>query len=244
MDNLVLEARKREETGKKVNKLRKSGLIPAVVYGRETEPQNLAVDFFSFQKIYEAAGRSSLIDLKIENKPPLKVIIQDIQTDPLTDKFINIDFHAVKMTEKITAEIELKFVGESKAVKEDGGVLVKNIDKIKVEAYPQDLVHEIEVDISNLKTFDDIIHISELKIPEKIKILNDGKETVALVTPPRSEAELEALEETVEEKVEEVEKVGEKEKAEAEEAEEAAPEKKEKVEAPADKKEEKGQKKE
>ena len=110
------------------------------------------------------------------------------------------------MTEKMRTKVSLNFIGRSKAVKE-GGVLVKNLEEIEVECLPLDLPHEIKVDISKLKTFDDVIKIEDLAIPPKVKILENKDEIVATVTPPRTEEELKALEEEVEEKVEEVEGV-------------------------------------
>lgn len=123
------------------------------------------------------------------------------------------------MTEKIVTEIPLKFIGEAPAVVDLDGTLLVNRDNIEVECLPTDLVHEIEVDISSLKTFDDLIKVADLKIPKGLEVLNDPNEVVASVTPPRSEEELAELEAPVEEKVEEVEEV-EKERKEEEEAEE------------------------
>ena len=150
---------------------------------------------------------------------PTKVIIQDIQRHPLSNAIIHADLHQVKMTEKLRAEIMLHFVGESVAVKELGGVLVKNLDHIKVETLPADLVSEIAVEISSLKTFDDVIHVKDLAVPKGITVLDKEDEVVVLVTPPRSEEELAALEkETVDEKaaVESIEGVKEEPKEAAE----------------------------
>ncbi len=224
MNNLALKAQKRELMGKKVRSLREKKLIPAVVYGHGFGNQNLAVDYLPFEKVYRQGGESSLIDLIIDDQKPVKTLIQEVQTDPLTGRFIHVDFRQVKMTEKITAEILLKFINESKAVKELGGVLVKSLDKIKVRSLPQDLVHEIEVDISPLNTFEDVIYVRDLKIPSGLELLENLGEPVATVTPPRSEEELKALEEKVVEKIEEVKVVAEekKEKEKETEAAEAA----------------------
>lgn len=203
-----LNVKTRTVTGKGVKNLRKQNLIPAVIYGKDVSPKNLIVEYLPFSRLYKEAGESTLIDLKIDEKEPVKVLIQEVQIDPLTGKFAHVDFHQVKMTEKIKAEILLKFVGEAPAVKELGGTLVKSIDKIKIECLPQDLVHEIEVDITPLKTFEDAIKIQDLKIPPGIKVLDDINETVATVEAPLTEEELKAeLEVKPEEKVEAVEVV-------------------------------------
>ncbi|MFA5070639.1 MAG: 50S ribosomal protein L25 [Patescibacteria group bacterium] len=219
METITLKAKIREAKGKQNNKLRKENMVPAVVYGHDTKPLSLAVNYFDLKKVFAKAGESSLVDLIIAEKKPIKVLIQAIQFDSKSDQMIHADFHQVKMTEKITTEVALNFVGESPAVKGLSGVLVKSLDRLKITCLPADLVHEIEVDLSRLKTFEDIIYVRDLKIPANIEVLDQSGEAVAKVIPPRSEEELKALEEKPEEKVEEVEKV-EKEKKEEEEGEE------------------------
>ncbi len=213
---LVLNAKTREVTGKKVKTLREKNLIPAVIYGKEIKPKNLVLEYLPFEKVWREAGESSLVELKIDDSEPMKILIHGVQKDPVSGRFTHVDFWKVKMTEKITAEIKFKFVGESQAVKELGGILVKSLDGIKVECLPQDLVHEIEVDISSLKTFEDLIHVKDIKFPRGIKVLGNLSDVVATVSPPRSEEELKELEAKPEEKVEEVEVIEKKEEAEAE----------------------------
>ena len=225
---LNLEAQTRKIIGKKVRDLRKGGFIPAVVYGKDVKPQNLSVQALPFVKLYKEAGESTLIDLKVDSAAPVKVLIQEVQADPLTGALSHVDFRQIKMTEKIKAEVLLKFIGESSAIKELGGTLIRSIDKIEIECLPSDLVHEIEVDLSVLKTFEDRIHLRDLKIPAGIKVLSDMNATVATAEAPLTEEEMKAeLETPVVEKVEEV-GVVEKEKKEGEEeaAGAAAPEEK------------------
>jgi large subunit ribosomal protein L25 len=185
-----------------------------------------------FQRVYRQAGESTLVNLMVDGTAPVKVIIQEVQRHPITGRPIHVDFHQVRMTEKLHTEIPLAFNGEAPAVKELGGVLIKNIAHIKVEALPGDLIHEIPVDVAVLKTFDDLIHVSDLKVPPGITVLDKLEEVVALVTPPRSEQELAELEQAVvDEKaaVEQVEGVKKEEPAPAEgEATEPAEEKEKK----------------
>lgn len=215
MEELILKTKTREIRGKGNNKLRKNKTLPAVVYGHAIKSASVAVDYVDFQNVYAKAGESSLIDLVIDGKKPVKAIIQDIQFAAKSGRIIHADFHQVTMTEKITTEVVLKFIGEAPAVKELAGVLVKNLDRVKITCLPADLVHEIEVDLAVLKTFEDMIYVKDLKIPEKVEILEKSDEVVVKVLPPRTEEELKELEEKPEEKVEEVEKV-EKEKKEEE----------------------------
>lgn len=190
-----------------MNKYRKQDLLPAVIYGHKIESRNLWVSAGEFRKIYNQAGESSIIELDIDSENKVGVLIHDIQRDPLTDNFLHIDFFQVKMDEKIETEVPLEFVGESPAVKESGGMLIKNISAIPVSCLPGDLPSRIIVDISVLKTFDDHIVIENLKISDKVKILVDGKTVIAGVVPPRSDEELAKLDEKVEEDVTKVEGV-------------------------------------
>jgi len=218
-----LKAKVREVLGRKVKTLRKKGIIPAVVYGLKAKSIPLEIDYSEFEKVYKEAGESTVIKLKT-GKESKNVLIYDVAMDSVSDKFIHVDFYEVRMDKPITAAVPLVFEGEAPAVKNLEGVLVKNITEIEVEALPANLPHEIKVDISVLKTFDDLIHIKDLKIPDGVKISINPDEIVALVSPPRSDEELKSLEEKVEEKIEEVAKVGEEEKAaEAVEEEEGKP---------------------
>lgn len=222
MDKIALKAKVRKISGKKVDTLRKKKLLPGVVYGHGLKTISLVFDYQPFEKIYSQAGESSLVDLIIDNKEPVKVLIQDVQSDPVTGSFLHVDFHQVKMTEKITTEVVLTFRGESRAVKELGAILVKNLDHLKIECLPKDLVHKIEVDISSLNTFDDLIRVKDLKIPAGIEIKDNPDEVIVTVQPPRTEEELKALEEKVEEKVEEVKEAEKPETTEGTEATETA----------------------
>lgn len=218
MPEFFLEAQTRNVSGRGVRALRRQGTIPAVVYGHGTENMIVQIDAPKLQRVWQAAGESSLIDLSIDNGVPVKAIIQDLQRDPATNRILHVDFHQVKMTEKIEVDIALEFTGEAPAVKELGGTLLKVLDSIKVECLPGDLVKEIPVDISVLKSFDDAIHVKDLPVPAKITVIDGPDEIIAQVEPPRSEEELKALEEKVEVDVSQVEDVEKKPKAEGEEA--------------------------
>ncbi len=205
---LELLVKIRSELGRQASKVREKGFIPAVLYGQGVKNLNLSVDYNIFEKAYKEAGESTLIKLKIKDGETEKervVLIHDLTRDPVTDRFVHVDFKQIKMDKAIKVEVPLVFVGESEAVKTEGGVLVKSIQSVEIEALPQDLIHEIEVDISVLETFDDNIYIKDLKIPDTVKLTVDSEEVIASVTPPRSEEELEALEEAPVEGVEDVE---------------------------------------
>ncbi len=213
-----LSANTREITGKKVKNLRKEGLIPAVIYGHGTNPTAIFLSRRSFDKVYDEAGTSALIDLKIDDKSSVKVLSHEPQIDPVNNQTLHVDFYKVRMDEKIKTEIPLEFVGESEAVTAMDGSLVTNRDSIEVECLPSDLVSQIDVDLSALKTFEDTITVANLKVPAGIEILTEKEEVIALVEEPRSEEELAELEETsaAEEEAEAIEKMEAEAGAEAE----------------------------
>ena len=207
---LSLSAKIRKDLGRKVKKLRKKGILPGVLYGPKVKATPLEINLKEFEKIYKEAGESSLISLEIEGKKS-PVLIHEVARDPLTEKPTHVDFYQPRLEEEVEATIPLVFEGEALAVKDLGGTLVKNISEIDVKALPQNLPHEIKVNIQSLKTFEDSILIKDLEVPEGVKVLKDPEEIVAKVSPPEKVEE--ELVKPIEEKVEEVEKV-EKEKEE------------------------------
>jgi len=226
---LTLSSKIRKEVGKKVKSLRQQGILPAVLYGHKIKNLNLELDLKEFEKIYKEAGESSLITLVIakgkdeaeasslslnveEKKQKFLVLIHDIQFDHLTEKPIHIDFYQPELKEEVEVTVPLIFEGEAPAVKNLGGTLIKEISEIEVKAKSQNLPHEIKVDIGSLKTFEDNIKISDLKVPEGVKILKGPEEIVVSISRPEKVEE--ELEKPVEEKVEEVEKVEKKPKEE------------------------------
>ncbi len=205
--NVTLEAKSRTLRGRKLYLLRSEGQVPAVVYGSNTEPRSIAVDQKALWQTFHKVGESALIDLSIDGGAPLKVLIQEIQYHPLRDDMIHADFRSVDVSQEITAEVKLHFIGESMAVKGLGGVFVHPKDTIEVRALPQNLVAAIEVDITNLKTFDDAIQIADIIFPPGVVPVDPLETTIAVVAPPRSEEELADLNKAVEADVNTVEVV-------------------------------------
>jgi len=210
---LSLSAKIRKIFGKKVKTLRKQGILPAVLYGPKIKSLPLEVNLKEFEKVYKEAGESTIIKLKIKNQKSkmkvqnqkskmdeIPVLIKEVSRDPLTEKFLHVDFYQPKLKEEIEATIPLVFEGEAPAVKELGGTLVKNISEVEVKALPQNLPKEIKVNVGVLKTFEDHIKIADLKLPEGVKILKEPEEIVAQVLPPEKvEEEKPVAQEVVEE---------------------------------------------
>lgn len=178
----------------KATRVRESGSIPGVIYGPQFQPVSISLPKREFLRLLQEAGESTLIDCVIEGqKNPVAVLIQDVQFDPLRDDVAHVDLRQVDLSQKIEADIELKFVGESFAVKSEGGSLVKTADVIKVKCLPKDLVHEIEVPIDSLKTFSDVIKVKDIAVPAGMEVLSHAEDVVAKVAAPMTEEELAAL---------------------------------------------------
>lgn len=212
--NLVLNVKQRNATGKKVAELRKTGYIPGVIYGHKVKNANVSVSVNEFIKIYGRAGESTLIDLNLEGvSEPLKVIIQEVQRDPVKQKFLHVDFHQVNMYEKIHTHISLVFKGDAPAVKNFGGVIVTNKSSLEVKCLPADLVHEISLELSSLENLDDAIRVKDIQVPKGIEVLDDPHEIVVNVSESRTEQEAATITESSEAPLE-PQVVGKKEKKE------------------------------
>ena len=204
---LNLKVKKREIVGDKVERLREQGILPAILYGPKVENLNIQLDSKMFDKMYEEAGTSTLISLEIEGEE-FPVLIHEIRRDPITGNPIHVDFYQPILTEEIEATVAIVFEGEAPAVKDLGGMLVKEFQEIVVKALPQNLPHEIIVDVSSLKTFEDEILVKDLKVADNVTIQKEPDEVVTLVAP--AEKIEEEPEKPIEEEIEEDEEKEEK----------------------------------
>jgi len=201
MNDFSLIAQKREISGKKVRRLRSAGQLPAVAYGHDSKSEALTLDAKTTERVYAHAGSSKLVELKVEGGKMRNVIFHDVQLSPRTGAIIHADLYIVRMDELLKAEVPLHYHGESTAVYQDEGTLVKNLDTVEIECLPGDLPEAIEVDISVLDDFDKTIMVSALKIPKGVTLLTEDPDTtlVAKVDPPRSEEEMAELDATIDE---------------------------------------------
>ena len=188
-----LKAQPRQELGKKVKSLRKKGLLPAVVYGEGVSSQPIAVSYKDFERAYQEAGESTLVTLELGEKS-YNVLIHEISRDPLKGVPIHTDFYAVRMDKEIRVSVPLVFAGESPAVENEGGVLIKVVQELEVEALPQNLPHELAVDLSRLVALESRLTVADIPVPSGVKVLADADEVVVVIEKPRSEEELKALE--------------------------------------------------
>ena len=187
---IELNAQLRTVLGSKVKNIRLDGFIPAVLYGKKQAPVSLQVPNKDFNKALKAAGESTLVYLNV-NDEVHPTIIHDIARHPSSDAIIHADFYKVNLSEKIKTKVPVVFVGESAAVKE-GGILIRNVNELEVEALPADLPHEISIDISSLGAFGDQVLLKDIKLGAKVEVHGNPEEIVAVVQAPISEEALEA----------------------------------------------------
>jgi large subunit ribosomal protein L25 len=174
-----------------VKKLRSSGRVPAIIYGRQAKPQNLEVSAKEFSDlIHHSVSENLLVDLSIENDARAKrlALVQEIQHYPLDGKVLHVDFHEVAENEKVTVNVPVETTGEAAGVKNSGGVLEHILFKLKVRSLPKDLPEQIIVDVSSLE-LGKAVHIGEIKLPDGVEILGDKNIPVVSVAMPRTEEE-------------------------------------------------------
>jgi len=179
----------RDVTGKRTKRLRASGIVPGVVFGKTAGSVAVQLDAKALEALYREAGRTSIVKVSVDGGSPTSVVIKSIQRNPLTGRALHVDFFAPDLTHEMMVDVPLVFVGKPPAVEETGGSLFTSLDHLKVKALPADLPHEITVDVSSLVDLEAAIHVSDLPVAENVTVLNDPEEMVARVMPPRVEEE-------------------------------------------------------
>jgi large subunit ribosomal protein L25 len=191
---MELSVQPREIVGKKVRTLRKEGLIPAEIYGHGVKNVHISVPAKEFGKVFKDAGETTVITLHV-GKEKHAAMIHEVLRDRILGTIVHVDFHEVRMDEKIRAHVPVEFVGESPAVKEFAAVINKPIAEIEVEAFPQDIPHAFVVDLAVLDVIDKSIYVKDLVVPKGVTIHLDADMAIATATPPKA-AEVVAAEET------------------------------------------------
>lgn len=176
------------EIGGKLYKIRDEGHMPAVFYGKKEASTPVSVPMVDFLKVWKKAGESSVVILNTE-KGDIEALIHDVDIDPVTEMPRHADFYVFEKGHKIKIDIPLEFVGVSPAVKDLGGILIKVMHEIKIEAMPKDLPPKLEVDVSVLATIENQILAGDIKLPVGVVLIEDATEVVALVTMPKEEKE-------------------------------------------------------
>ena len=184
-----LNASHREITGKHVARLRRDGVLPAVVYGHGEPSTNVSLDAHEFELLRRRAGPNTLVDLSIDGQGARPILVHEIQFNRVTGHTLHADLFLVRMTEELTVDVPLIATGESEAIKVHGGTLLHVTENVRVKALPDHLPQSITYDLTPLATFEDSIHVRDLAIPSDVTLLTDPEEIVAKVAPPRVEEE-------------------------------------------------------
>lgn len=186
---ITLKAEKRDIFGKKLEGPRREGKMPVVMYGAKEATMPLFVNGKEFAAVLKRAGETSVISLHVGSEEK-DVIIHDVALDPRTDAPIHADLYAVSRDQKLQVQVPLVFQGVAPAQKSLGGVLIKVLHEIEIEALPRNLPHELTVDISVLATFDDHITVKDIKLPAGVTLISpSADEIVASVAAPKEEVE-------------------------------------------------------
>jgi large subunit ribosomal protein L25 len=214
MEKVVLKANKREVKGKKVGALRRAGKLPAVLYGHNLETTSIMLDARTVSQQMAHLTSSSLVTIDLEGKEYL-ALVREKQRDYLKNRVIHLDFQVVSLTEKMRAKVGIELTGTAPAVKDFNAVIHHGLTEIEVECLGQDLPERIKVDLSGLAAIGDRVSVRDLVLSDKVAILADPDEIIAIAAAPAKEVVIEeapAEEEAAPEEAEGGEKEKEKEK--------------------------------
>lgn len=198
---MVITAQKREVGSKVAKKLKREGKIPAVLYGYDFENKHIVVDRSELMAALRRSRRNDKFELKIEDGETYQVIIKELQWHPVKDEVEHVDFYKLTEGRHVVVDVPVKIVGEAKGVKM-GGDLYQPRKKITVEALPDAIPNDIEVDVTNLM-IGDVIHVFDLEMPEGVKVKSSKNYTVVAILgraleEEKGEEEEEETEETSE----------------------------------------------
>ncbi|RLB82292.1 MAG: 50S ribosomal protein L25 [Deltaproteobacteria bacterium] len=200
MEIFDLKAFHRNTFGKNsARALRRQGLIPAVLYGPQRESMPLTVSPFELDKVYKESGTERVIlNLIIKNggTQDVTAMVKELQTSPVTDQYLHVDFYEISLDQEITVSVLVEVTGKSKGV-ERGGFLQVVRHELEISCLPADMPDKIEVDVTNLD-IGDSIHVEDIELGDKIRLLTDTHLTVVTVVAPKVEEEAVSEEEAEE----------------------------------------------
>src|SRR5919108_542923 len=179
----------RSGDGQTLKALRRSGRLPAIVYGHAVDAVPVVVDGREFIKAFAKAGRNQLLDLHIGDEPVRKALIREVQRNPRDGDLLHVDFYQVNLTERIESEVPIEIEGEVELVVKGEADLQRGLHVLKVECLPTDLPPVITVDVSGLKEIDDEIRVKDLKTPVGCEILDEPEDLIVKVAAHREEVE-------------------------------------------------------
>lgn len=221
MEEVVIQANRRQVFGKKVGALRREGVLPAVVYGSKIESIPISLDMREASQTLEKLSPSALVVVDVDGEQHY-TLVRDKQRNPVRRSIIHVDFQAVSLTEKVRADLNINLVGDAPAVETYLGIVVPSLEQLSIESLPKDLPDKINVDISGLLEIGDSVLVGDLVVPDGVEILSDPDEVVVVVIAQAAEEVEEVEEEEIDEDAEP--EVLERGKREDEEEEEEEPE--------------------
>ncbi|HLZ58255.1 MAG TPA: 50S ribosomal protein L25 [Ktedonosporobacter sp.] len=183
-----LEAAPRTVLGKATKHLRKSGIIPANIYGHKEPSQAIQVDAVEFEKLRRSRATRHVLNLRLPKGKAQTVLIRHIEHNPVSGIILHVDFARVSLTERITTKVPLHFVGEAPGVKSEGGVLLTLLEALEVECRAGDIIEGIDVDISSLAEIDSLLHAKDVALPGGFTLITDPEEAIAKVASTRAVA--------------------------------------------------------
>jgi large subunit ribosomal protein L25 len=189
MEKVVLQATKRDVVGKQVKALRREGKLPAVIYGRHTDPININLEAHSASLSLAKMTSSSLVTINVDGAEHI-ALVREKQRDYIKNRLLHVDFLAVSLSEKLRTSVSVHFVGVSPAVKDFNAVLVHNLEELEVECLPADLPERIDVDISVLKRPGEGIRLKDVHVSDNVRLLGDPETMVAVATFAKVEEEV------------------------------------------------------
>ena len=192
MEKVVLKAEKRNVIGKQVKAMRRAGKLPAVIYGRHTEPINVALDSHTASLVLGKLSSSSLVTISLDGIE-YPALVREKQRDYIKNRLLHVDFLAVSLDESIRATVSVNFIGVSAAVKDFNAVLVKNLESLEIECLPADLPERVDVDITALTRPGEGLRVRDVMVSDKVHILNDPDTMVVVATFAKVEEEVAAV---------------------------------------------------
>ena len=192
MEKVVLKAEKRNVIGKQVKAMRRAGKLPAVIYGRHTEPINVALDSHTASLVLGKLSSSSLVTISLDGTE-YPALVREKQRDFIKNRLLHVDFLAVSLDESIRATVSVNFIGASAAVKDFNAVLVKNLESLEIECLPADLPERVDVDITALTRPGEGLRVRDVMVSDKVHILNDPDTMVVVATFAKVEEEVAAV---------------------------------------------------
>jgi large subunit ribosomal protein L25 len=183
----TLAAAERHVLGKHVAQLRRSGSLPAVIYGHDVASQAITLDAHDFELLHRKTGPNALVDVSIDGHKAAPVLIHAIQRHPVNQRVLHVDLLAVRMTEELTVDVPIVFTGIAPAVELNGGTLLHMTESVRVRALPDHLPQSLSLAIESLVDYETTLHVSDLVLPSDIVLLTDLDEPVVRVQAPRQE---------------------------------------------------------